>query len=68
MTVSVQTMERIVASSGLIKLEECELAGLYKLMRSGDVDSYLGHLRVDEIRDLYDVAGDLLTFLDTAQP
>ena len=67
MSVRFEHLTRIVASSGLIRLEESELSGVYKLMRTGNVDSYLGHLRVDELRDLVSVASELVTFLDTGQ-
>lgn len=68
MAVHVKHVERVVASSGLMKIEESESAGFYKLMRHGNVDTYLGHLTDAEMRDLFDVIGDLLTYIDTAQP
>jgi hypothetical protein len=57
----------LVASAGLMKIEQSGPA-VYKLMRHGSVDSYLGHISEAELRDLYDVAGDLLTYIDNAQP
>lgn len=68
MAVNVQHVQRVVASSGLMRVEESENPGHYKLMRAGTIDSYLGHATEAEVRDLFDVLGDLITYLDTEQP
>jgi hypothetical protein len=55
----------LVSTGGTMKIEQAGPHS-YKVMRSGNVDSYIAHLSDQELRDLYEVAGDLIEFLDCA--
>ena len=55
----------LVSAGGTMKVEQAGPHS-YKVMRHGSVDSYIGHLSEQELRDLHEVAGDLLEFLDCA--
>lgn len=62
---AILTVKTVVASAGLIKIEQATDTS-FKLMRHGSVDSYLGHLTEQELRDLHEVSGDLIAFIDHA--
>lgn len=64
---AVNHVQLLVASSGSMRVEQ-SATYVFKVMRAGTVDNYLGHVTERELRDLFDVFGDLITYLDTAQP
>jgi hypothetical protein len=53
----------LVSAAGLMCVEQAGPHS-YKVMRSGDVDKYVAHLSLGELRDLVEVAQDLLAYLD----
>jgi hypothetical protein len=61
--VAVLQRTTLVSAAGLMCIEQAGPHS-YKVMRSGDVDKYVAHLSLGELRDLVEVAGDLLEFLD----
>lgn len=79
MAVNVETTQSVVASSGAIRIvpiPDHELA--HPELSSGRVFRVIKHegqqarfmftIGLTELRDLYDAAGDLITYFDTAQP
>ena len=68
MSITVEKLERIVAHCGRMRLVETELPGHYTLMRAGNIDSFLGQIDNQEMRDMFELFGDVITYLDTAQP
>lgn len=70
MAVNVRRLERITASSGRIRLDELDAPFLFRITLAGmnthSLDSI--SMTLEELRDLFDVVGDLITYIDTAQP
>lgn len=64
---AVNHVQLLVANNGSMRLEQVS-EHVFKVLRAGTVDTYLGHITTTEARDLFDTLGDLLTYLDTAQP
>jgi len=64
MSVNVENVTRVVASCGTIRVQQTELEVVYKLMRRHDGEHYLCTLCEAEIRDLAEIANDLVRYWD----